>query len=69
MLNPRNDAILPLHKTYPGCRQDKNGLCAVPTVVKGLTARLAQIDHHKVCCESLEVERADKSYKLDRPRS
>lgn len=44
-----NDAVLPLHDSYPGCPEDPNGLCAVETVLEALRKREAEIDFEGDC--------------------
>ncbi|GAA5895207.1 hypothetical protein JCM6882_006615 [Rhodosporidiobolus microsporus] len=44
-----NDAVLPIHKSYPGCNEDPNGLCAYDTVLKALKNRVAEIDFQHDC--------------------
>ncbi|ORY18253.1 histidine phosphatase superfamily [Clohesyomyces aquaticus] len=44
-----NDAVVPLHGSYPGCPADENGLCSFDTVVDVLKKRMAEIDYDYDC--------------------
>lgn len=47
-----NDAVIALDKTYPGCEEDRDGLCPLPKVVAALQARMEKIDYDKACSKS-----------------
>lgn len=44
-----NDAVIPIADSYPGCSYDKDGFCAVETVVAALKKRIAEIDFEYDC--------------------
>ncbi|GAA6021193.1 hypothetical protein JCM10207_008350 [Rhodosporidiobolus poonsookiae] len=44
-----NDAVIPIHKSYKGCNEDPNGLCAFDTVVEVLKERINEIDFDYDC--------------------
>ncbi|TFY79221.1 hypothetical protein EWM64_g4791 [Hericium alpestre] len=43
-----NDGVLPL-TGIKGCKADKNGLCAIDTFIKGMQARVDEIDYQYDC--------------------
>lgn len=45
----RNDAVLPIANSYPGCPQDDNGLCSFDTVLTALRQRVQEIDFEYDC--------------------
>lgn len=44
-----NDAVVPLHGSFAGCREDPNGLCAYDTVLDALIKRRDEIDFDYAC--------------------
>ncbi|XAO23465.1 hypothetical protein I312_102243 [Cryptococcus bacillisporus CA1280] len=44
-----NDAVVPIGKSYEGCRSNKDGMCAFDTVVAALQKRIAEIDFNYDC--------------------
>lgn len=45
----RNDAVIPIHESHPGCPEDTDGLCAFDNVVEVLRKRSAEIDFEYDC--------------------
>lgn len=43
--------MIPLDKTYAGCKEDRDGLCEVDNVVAALQERMEEIDYRKACSE------------------
>ena len=49
MRTRRNDAVIPIHESYPGCPYDSNGKCSFETVLTALRARIDEIDFDYDC--------------------
>jgi NADH:ubiquinone oxidoreductase subunit B-like Fe-S oxidoreductase len=45
----RNDAVVPIADSYPGCKPDPDGLCSFDNVVSVLQKRLNEIDYEYDC--------------------
>ena len=45
----RNDAVIPLDKSYPGCPWNKDGLCPLDTIAEVMKARIGEIDYYTAC--------------------
>lgn len=45
----RNDAVVPVDNSHPGCPQDKDGLCSFDNVVEVLKRRSEEIDFEYDC--------------------
>jgi len=44
-----NDAVVPVADSHPGCGVDPDGLCALPTMINVLQARINEIDFNYDC--------------------
>ena len=64
----RNDAVLPINESYPGCPVDANGLCSFDHVVEVLKKRSAEIDFEYDCFANYTAE-AGMDYNGRAPRS
>lgn len=45
----RNDGVIPVSNSYPGCPEDPHGLCSFDHVVEVLQDRLTEIDFDYDC--------------------
>lgn len=45
----RNDAVVPISDSYPGCPVNKDGLCSFDSVVSILQQRIQEIDFDYDC--------------------
>jgi hypothetical protein len=45
----RNDAVVPISESHPGCPVDPDGLCSFDKVVSVLQNRIAEIDFNYDC--------------------
>ncbi|WVQ78975.1 hypothetical protein IAT38_001067 [Cryptococcus sp. DSM 104549] len=63
-----NDAVIPVHDSYPGCEYNKDGLCAFDTVIDVLKKRMDEIDFGHDCYGNFTAE-AGKDYNGRAPRS
>jgi hypothetical protein len=53
-----NDAVVPL-TGVKDCPPDKNGLCALPTYIKGTKERITQVDYQHDCFVGCSIPNPD----------
>ncbi len=64
----RNDAVIPISNSYPGCPEDPQGLCSFDNVVKVLQDRINEIDFDYDCFADYTAS-AGNNYNGRAPRS
>lgn len=63
----RNDAVIPVNGSYPGCEYDADGLCSFDNVVSVLQKRIDEIDYDYDCFGNYTAE-AGHDYNGRAPR-